>query len=120
MAAKAERTNDYAKIADKLREYIEEIEEIKDEIDSETGAFMKRVKDKKSEIKNLIADAKNEGIPTKALRAELKLREFDRKKDKVVAGLEESDADELEMIRDALGDFASLPLGDAALRRATA
>lgn len=120
MAERAQRSNDYAKLADKMREYIEEIEGIKDDIESETGAFMKRIKDKKTEIKNLIADAKNEGIPTKAFRAELKLREFDRKKDKVVAGLEDGDADELDMIREALGDFASLPLGDAAMRRAAA
>jgi uncharacterized protein (UPF0335 family) len=118
MAASAKPTNQFD--ANKLKHYIHEIEDIKDDIDSETGSFMSTIKGKRNEIKDLIADAKNEGIPTKALKAELKLRDLDRDKAKVVAGLEEAEAETLEQIRSALGDFASLPLGDAVMKRAEA
>jgi uncharacterized protein (UPF0335 family) len=118
VAATAKPTNSFD--ADKLKQYIGDIEDIKDEIDSDTGAFMSAIKVKRNKIKDLIADAKNEGIPSRALKAELKLRDLDRDKDKVYAGLEETDAETLEQIREALGDFASLPLGFAAVSKAEA
>lgn len=118
MAASAKPGNGFD--AAKLKHYIHEIEEVKDEIDSETGSFMSAIKGKRNSIKDLIADAKNDGIPTKALKAELKLRDLDRDKARVVTGLEEEEAETLEQIREALGDLASLPLGEAVMKRAEA
>lgn len=116
MAAPAKPTNGFDQ--DKLKGYIDRVENIKSEIASETGAFMKGIRELKDDIKDILTEAKDQGVPMKALKAELKLRDLDREKDKVVAGLEDDDAESLEQIREALGEFASLPLGRAALERA--
>lgn len=118
MAAQAKPTNGFK--PEQLKSYIQRVESIKDEIASLTGSFMSEVRNHKDDIKEILVEAKASGIPVKALKAELKLRDLDREKDKVVAGLEEDDADSLEQIRFALGDFASLPLGEALMKKAEA
>lgn len=115
-AAQPTMTNGFD--GDKLRSFIDRVENINDDIASETGTFMKTVQDMKKDIKNILVDAKTEGVPVRALKAELKLRKLDRDKAKVVAGLEENDAESLEQIQEALGDFASSPLGEATLKAA--
>jgi len=106
--------------ASELKAFINRIENVDTEIASVTGSFMSEVKGLKEDKKEIFAEAKDHGIPLKALKAELKLRALDRDKAKVVAGLEEDDRETLEMIQDALGDLASTPLGSAALKQAEA
>ena len=118
MAASAKPTNGFDR--DQLKSYISRVENIKDEIASETGSFMSSIKAMREDIKDILTEAKDKGIPVKALKAELKLRDLDREKTKVVSGLEQDDAETLDQIRAALGDFSSLPLGDAVMKRAEA
>lgn len=98
-----------------LKVAIEKIEASKASIASIMGKAMAECKKHHEEIAEAMADAKAKGVPMKPLKAELKLCEFDEKKRKVVGKLDEDAAIELEMIREALGDLASLPLGQAAL-----
>lgn len=116
MASQAKPSNGFK--PEELKSYISRVENIKDDIASETGGFMSRIKGMRDDIKDVLTEAKEAGIPVKALKAELKLRDLDREKNKVVAGLEEDDAETLEQIRFALGDFASLPLGEAVMAKA--
>jgi uncharacterized protein (UPF0335 family) len=117
MATQAKPGNGFDK--DKLKEYIKRVEAVEEEIASDTGTFMAGVKDLRKDIKEIYAEAKDNGIPMKSLKAEVKLRRLDRDKAKIVAGLEEEDRESLEMIQAALGDFASSPLGKATLARAS-
>lgn len=105
--------------ADMLRSYIAACEGYEDDIASEMGSAMARVKKLREQIKETIADAKETGVPMKALKAELKLRKLDRDKNKVVAGLDQDDRESLDAIQAALGDYASTPLGASAMMRAS-
>lgn len=97
-----------------LQEFLKRIDNVKADIASETGTFMSTIKGMREDIKKIYTEAKDAGVPMRALKAEVKLRELDREKHKVVAGLEEEDRETLEMIQHALGDLASTPLGQAA------
>lgn len=103
-----------------LKGFIGRVENLEEEIASTMGTAMREVKTLRDDIKEVLTEAKDNGIPIRALKAELKLRKLDREKNKVVAGLEQDDADTLELIQEALGDFASSPLGAAALKAADA
>jgi uncharacterized protein (UPF0335 family) len=116
MATEAKPTNGFK--GDLLRGYINRVENMETEIGSVMGTAMREVKTLRDDIKEIFSEAKENGVPTKALKAELKLRKLDRDKNKVIAGLAEEDADTLELIQEALGDFASSPLGAAAVSRA--
>ena len=63
-------------------------------------------------------EAKGMGIPVKVLMAHKRLRDLERQKAKVVERLEDEDAESFEQVADALGEFAMLPLGMAALAEA--
>lgn len=104
----------------KLKGFVDRIANRKDEIKSVMGTAMRECKSIREDIKEIYSEAKDAGVPVAALKAEVKLRELDAEKEKVVAGLEAEDADSLEMIREALGDYASLPLGRAAVDAAEA
>lgn len=103
-----------------LKGFIGRVENLEEEIASTMGTAMRECKTLRDDIKEVLIEAKDNGIPVKALKAELRLRKLDRDKAKVVAGLEQDDADTLELIQEALGDFASSPLGAAALKAAEA
>lgn len=118
MASSAKPTNGFKK--SELKAFIDRVETVEDKIASETGEFMASVKGKRGDIKDILVEARESGIPMKALKAELKLRALDRNKAKVVAGLEQDDRDTLEAMQEALGDFASSPLGAAAIKQAEA
>lgn len=115
-AAKPARTNGFD--PEQLKGFIDRIENCETEIGSTMGAAMRECKTLRDDIKEIKTEAKDKGIPVKALNAELKLRALDRDKAKVVAGLDEEAADSLEAIQHALGDFASMPLGEAAVKAA--
>ena len=65
--------------------------------------------------KSLVDDAKGAGLNGKVLRATVKQRALERKAEAVFDDLEDDDAELLRDIREALGDYADLPLGAAAV-----
>lgn len=102
---------------DKLRGYIEKIEEHFAEMESSKGAHMKRCRDIRESIDVVYEEAKALGIPKKALRAHVKLRQIEAQKSQLIDRLSDDDVDEFEAIADALGEFAATPLGLSALER---
>lgn len=92
--------------ADELKEFITRCENIDADIASETGAFMKTIRDLKEGKKEVIQEAKDKGIPPKPLKAILKQRALLRDIEKIEDGLEGEDSDSLDAIRTALGDWA--------------
>ncbi len=79
-----------------------------------------RQKQVQEQIDRCYEAARGEGIPIKELKAAIKTRELDRKKEAIRAALEEDGGETLDQILHALGDLADLPLGTAALARANA
>lgn len=116
MAEAAKPTNGYD--SDQVKSYLDRIANLKEEIASTMGSAMRECKSLRDDIKDIYAEAKANGIPLKALKAEVKLRELDQEKAKIIAGLDEEDESSLEQIQEALGDFASSPLGEAVLKAA--
>lgn len=86
-------------------------------IKMENASRQKRVQE---DIDRCYEAARGEGIPIKELKAAIKVRELDRKKEAIRSGLGDDGAETFDQIRHALGDLADLPLGTAALDRANA
>lgn len=105
---------------EKLKAYIGKIEGYFADMDSEKGAYMRRCKSIRESIAVVYEEAKALGIPKKVLKAHVDLRKLEGKKEDIVAKLDGDDAETFEMMADALGDFATLPLGQAAMKRASA
>lgn len=113
--AKAKAGNGYD--GDQLREFIEKIEEHFGEIESSKGQHMKRCREIRGSIDVVYEEAKAQGIPMKVLKAQVDLRRLEAKKTKIVEKLDDEEAETFEQVAEALGEFAALPLGQAALRR---
>lgn len=123
--AKRVKASDAAHISngydgDKLKGYIEKIEGYLAEIESSKASHMNRCQKIRGSMDVVFEEAKALGIPKKVLKAHVDLRMLERRKEAVVEKLGEEDADTFEMIADALGDFATLPLGQSAMQRTTA
>lgn len=103
---------------EKLQGYIAKIESYFADMESEKGAYMRRCKSIRGSIDVVYEEAKALGIPKKVLKAHVDLRKLEARKEALVANLDGDDAETFEMISDVLGDFATLPLGKAALQRA--
>lgn len=102
---------------EKLKGYIGKIEGYFADMESEKGAYMRRCKSIRDSIDVVFEEAKALGIPKKVLKAHVDLRKLEGKKEAIVAKLEGDDAETFEVMADALGDFATLPLGMAAMER---
>jgi len=103
---------------DVLRELVGRLDEIDAAKLSEKGKFMKRMRELNDDVKDVFKEAKARGIPTKPLRAELKVRDLLRKASDTREALEAEDAEQATLIAEALGDYADLPLGQAAVSAA--
>lgn len=98
-----------------LQDIVSRLDEIDSTIASERGKFMKRCRDLAEDRKGVMTEAKARGIPLKPLKVELKARKLTHKIEELRSELEADDADQAQLIRDALGDYADLPLGAAAV-----
>lgn len=101
-----------------VKEFVGRVENLLDDLASERGKYMNACKPIHEDIKEVYVEAKEAGIPTKALKAAVKMREYERKKDAEREKLDSPDQDELDRIRMALGDLEGTPLGDAAVAHA--
>lgn len=100
--------------------FVRKIEDHLAEIESSKGAHMNRCQKIRGSIDVVYEEAKALGIPKKVLRAHVDLRGLEKRKAGIVEKLNDDEAETFEAIADALGEFATLPLGMAALRNAEA
>jgi len=99
---------------EKAQRFVDEIEKCFVDLLSERGTYMARCKPIHERIRDWKDRAKDDGIPKKALNTILKERDLIRKIEALNEELEPDEADEVEMLRDALGPYGDLPLGRAA------
>lgn len=109
-------TNGYDK--DTLVNYIERIENLQNEIDSERGTSMQKCKTLRADKKEVYGEAKEAGFDSKALKVLIENRGLQKKIDANIAALEADQQDAHDRMIGALGDLANLPLGQAAIARA--
>ena len=100
------------------KRWVGEIEKLDEEILSikmRNAAEQKAVKERK---KSCFERAEAAGLPMEALKLELFRRDQDRKRKERESDAGEDRVELADMIRTALGDFAALPLGQAAVETA--
>src|SRR4051794_23067917 len=79
-----------------LEDIIKRCEKIDDDIASIKASNAKKCQDLLAKKKDIFAEAKDENIPVKALKAKLKLRALEQQASDLIAGLEEDDRDSFE------------------------
>lgn len=97
----------------KAEGFLKRIETLMREMESHKGTYMAECKERRSDIKEIYTEAKDAGVPVKALRGVVKARALERKLDAIPDGLDMDEAAAYETLCEALGD-----LGRAAATRA--
>jgi uncharacterized protein (UPF0335 family) len=100
---------------EKTQGFVERIENLHADIASIMGEALNACRAVHGDIKIVYQEAKDEaGIPKNALKKVVKARALEQKARAVREDLEAEDQDDFDRIRQALGDLADLPLGQAA------
>lgn len=97
----------------KAEGYLKRIETMLAEMESAKGTYMAECKERREDIKEIYVEAKDAGVPVKALRGVVKMRALDKKLNAIADGLDEDEAEAYELLCEALG-----PLGAAAAKAA--
>ncbi|MCZ8098171.1 MAG: DUF2312 domain-containing protein [Burkholderiales bacterium] len=101
-----------------LKSLIARLDEQDAKLASAKGVYMKAAQKVAEDKKDLFTEAKSKGINPKALKTELKCRDYANKAAGLRASLEPEDAEQAELVRASLGGLAELPLGQAAVTAA--
>jgi uncharacterized protein (UPF0335 family) len=100
-----------------IRAAIEDIERMEGERVSAKSSYMSQSAKINARQNAVFDDMKSRGVPKKSLQTALKKREMERKLKALEDALEDDDKAVYVSIEKALGDFADLPLGAAAVSR---
>ena len=103
--------------SDQMADFVKRIENLEEEKLREKMTYMERARRISEQQKAVYDEAKDDGVPKKALKAVIKVREHERKAADLRDDLEDDDAASFEDIRSALGDYADTPLGSAAVNK---
>jgi uncharacterized protein (UPF0335 family) len=99
----------------KMKSFVGRVENVEKELESLKGRYMSECKALREDIKDIFKEAQVEGVPTRPLKNYIKERQLLRKAEACRENLEADDQDSYDLIKQAMGDLAELPLGKAAL-----
>lgn len=97
----------------KSEPFVARIENLMAEGETAKSVYMSECKERRAEIKEVYTEAKDKGVPVRALKGLIKYRDLERKQNSIGDGLEDDDAAAYESLVEALGE-----LGAAAARAA--
>jgi uncharacterized protein (UPF0335 family) len=100
-----------------MASFVDKSEELEKEALREKMTYMERCRRIREQQKDLLDDAKGQGLPKNVVKAVVKARDLERKIEALQEELEDDAAQIFKDIREALGDYADLPLGAAAVAR---
>lgn len=100
------------------QKFVDRIENLNAVIATEKSEFMTRCKVVHGDIREVLTEAKNAGIPKKALKNVVKKRKLENDIEGIRADLEGDDQDSYDQLVFALGKFAETDLGAAAQKAA--
>lgn len=103
---------------EKVKSFVGRIENLNKDIETQKAEHMSKCKGIREDIKSVIAEAKDEGIPASAIKAVIKVRALEKKAAKARDDLDNEVQGDFDNIRLALGDLAETPLGEAAQKKA--
>lgn len=113
-ATDAAATNGYDKKT--VNSYAARLDSIDEELETERGKYMKRCRELRDDIGEVLDEAKAKGIPKKAFKAVRKASKYQRKAERARDDLEPDEQDSFDALAIALGtDFGSFGLGKATL-----
>jgi len=118
MARQANETNNYS--GEVVQSLVSRIEEIFDDLDSERGRYMQACGVLRKRIGDAYDEAKARGIPKKELKTFVTARLTMAKARRLLDDLEDDQRETVELLAEAFGDSADLPLFKARLERASA
>ena len=98
--------------------FVGELDRCDEELLELRGEYMQRCKTVRERKADWMEQAEAAGIPRSGLKVELKRRDLARKIKTLEADAGEEVVETADMIREALGSFADMPLGAAALEAA--
>ncbi|MCK9994503.1 MAG: hypothetical protein Dbin4_03023 [Alphaproteobacteria bacterium] len=99
-----------------LIEFVARIENLHADLEKEKSAYMLACKALREDIREVLEEAQEKGLPKKPLRAIVKQRALEKKAAACRDDLEDSDhLSAFDIMKAALGDLADLPLGQAAM-----
>jgi len=103
--------------ADEAASFVDKFEELEAEVASERGKFMAACKAIRERQKELLEDAKSQGVKKSVVKAIAKARELEARARDMLADIDDDEDRTYAVdIRKALGDdFSTLPLGAAAV-----
>lgn len=103
--------------ADEMASFVDKYEELEKEKLREKMSYMERCRRISEQQRELLDDAKSQGLPKNVVKAVVKARDLEKKIEALQEELEDDAAQIFKDIREALGDYADLPLGQAAVSR---
>lgn len=95
--------------------FVDRYEELEAQVATKRSEFMLACKKIREEQKELLDDAKSQGVAKKIVKAIAEARKLEAKAKAKLDDLEDDDRTFAVDIRKALGDFADSPLGQAAV-----
>lgn len=104
--------------ADKVQNVLDRVANLNDQIETEKSTYMTACKAIRSDIKGVYRDAKNDGLPVKALKNIVKDRVAEKAAERRRTDLDTPDLESYDQIVLMLGALAGTPLGDTALSAA--
>ena len=102
----------------KAEPFLARIENLNSNLASLQGKYMSDCKVVRDDIKEVYAEAKEAGVPSRALKGLAKYRKLERDQDKIGDGFDLDEQSAYESLVGALGDFADTALGKAAAEKA--
>jgi uncharacterized protein (UPF0335 family) len=97
----------------KSENYLRRIENLLDDLDSKRGSYMAECKEVREDIKEIYVEAKDNGVPVKALKGLVRFRQLEKKQRAISAGLDIDEGAAYDTLVEQLGE-----LGMAAAKRA--
>jgi uncharacterized protein (UPF0335 family) len=97
----------------KAENYLKRIENLLGDLDSKRGSYMAECKEVREDIKEIYVEAKDNGVPVKALKGLVRFRQLEKKQRAISAGLDIDESAAYDTLVEQLGE-----LGMAAAKRA--
>lgn len=89
----------------KASDFLKRIEALIEEGESDKGSYMAECRERREDIKQVYTEAKDAGVPIKALRGLVKKRQLEKKAAAISAGFDIDEAAAYQTLCDALGDL---------------
>jgi uncharacterized protein (UPF0335 family) len=104
--------------SDLTKSFLDRVLNLYGDLNTERGTYMRQCKDIREDMAAIFDEAKDKGIPMRALKGAVKKRLLEMKIEKIRDDLDGEELDNYDMVLQALGDYGDTPLGRAALDKA--